>query len=117
MVFSRRNKYHCLTQELSTVRLFLSQAILTPLRKFHRFADAITKLLDPYLPGFPGVTVSKFNSADRRTLRGAYGTTNSQRYPGSKPYNALYVYSSSLYSILLSTGNQCTSIKARDIES
>ena len=42
--------------------------------------------------------------------------TNLHRYPGTKPCNALYVYSSSLYSILLSTGNQCNSIKARDIE-
>ena len=46
-----------------------------------------------------------FDSTDLRTLRGAYGTTNSQRYPGVKPCNALYVYNSSLYSVLLSTGN------------
>ena len=32
------------------------------------------------------------------TLRGTYGTTNSHRYPGAKSCNALYVYSSSLYS-------------------
>ena len=51
------------------------------------------KLLDPYLPGFHGGTVSKLDSAD------------------------LYVYSSSLYAILLSTGNQCNPIKARDKES
>ena len=82
-----------------------------------RFAEALAKLLDPYLPGFPGGTVSKFNYADLRTLRGTYGTTNSQRYPGAKSCNVLYIYSSSLYSILLSTGNQCNPIKARDIES
>ena len=61
--------------------VFLSQAALSPLREFHRLAEALAKLRDPYLPGFPGGTVSKFNSADRRTLRGTYGTTNSQRYP------------------------------------
>ena len=85
-----------------------------PLRGFHRIAEALAKLLDPYLPGFPGGTVSKFNSADLRTLR---GTTNSQRSPGAKSCNALYVYSSSLYSIILSTDNQCNPIKAHDIES
>ena len=100
----------------STVGLFLSKAALSPLREFHRFADALTKLLDPYLPGFPCGTVSKFDYADLRTLRGAYGTTNLHRYPGAKPCNVLYVYCNSLYSILLSTGNQCNSIKARDIE-
>ena len=100
---------------LSTVGLFLSQAALSLLREFHRFADALTKLLDPYLPGFSGGTVSKFDSAE--TLLGSYGTTNLHRYPGAKPCNAFYVYSSSLYSILLSTGNQCNSIRARDIES
>ena len=73
--------------------------------------------MDPYLPGFSGGTVSKFNSADLITQRGTFGTTNSQRYPGANSCNALYVYSSSLYSILLSTGNQCNPIKARDIES
>ena len=66
--------------KLSTVGLFLSHAALSPLRAFHRFADAITKLLGPYLPGFPNGTVSKLDSADLRTLRGPYGTTNSQRY-------------------------------------
>ena len=103
--------------KLSTVGLCLSQAALSPLREFHRFADALTKLLDPYLPGFPGGTVSKFYFVDLRTLRGSYDTTNSHRYPGAKPCNALYVYISNLYSILLSTGNQCNSIKARDIDS
>ena len=49
--------------KLSTVELFLSHAALYPLREFHRFADALTKLLDPYLPGFPGITLSKFDSA------------------------------------------------------
>ena len=53
--------------------------------------------MDPYLPGFPGGTVSKLDYDDLRTLRGAYGTTNLQRYPGAKPCNAFYVYSSSLY--------------------
>ena len=101
--------------KFSTVGLFLSQAALAPLREFHRFTDALTKLLDPYLPGFPGGTDSKFDSADLRTLLGSYGTTNLHRYSGAKPCNALYVYSSSLYSILLSTGNQCNSIKAWDI--
>ena len=103
--------------KLYKVGLFLSQAALSPLREFHRFAEALAKLWDPYLPGFPGGTVSKFNSADLRTLRGTYGTTNSHRYPGAMSCNALYVYSSSLYSILLSTGNQCNPIKARHIES
>ena len=42
----------------------LSKAALSLLREFHRFADALTKLLDPYLPGFPGGTISKFDSAD-----------------------------------------------------
>ena len=37
--------------KLSTFRLFLSQAALSPLREFHRFADSLTNLLDPYLPG------------------------------------------------------------------
>ena len=77
--------------KLYKVGLFLSQAALSPLRVFHRFAEALAKLWDPYLPGFPGGTVSKFNSADLRTLRGTYGTTNSQRYPGAKSCNALYV--------------------------
>ena len=86
--------------KLSKVGLFLSQAALSPLMEFHRFAEALAKLRDPYLPGFPGGTVSKFNSADLRTRSGTYGTTNSQRYPGAKLCNALYVYSSSLYSIL-----------------
>ena len=31
-----------------------------------------------------------------RTIRGAYGTNNSQRYPGAKPCNALYVYNQQL---------------------
>ena len=75
--------------------------IRTILREFHRFADALTKLLDPYLPGFPGGTVSKFDSADLRTLRDSYGTTNLHRYPGAKPCNALYVYSSSLIIIII----------------
>ena len=57
-------------------RTFIRQAALYPLREFHRFADALTELLDPYLPGFPGGTVSKFDSADLRTLLGSYGTTN-----------------------------------------
>ena len=87
----------------------------SPLGEFHRFAEALAKLLHLYLPGFPGGTVSKFNSVDRRTLRGTYGTTNSQSH--AKSCNALYVYSSGLYIILLSTGNQCNPIKARDIES
>ena len=38
----------------------------------------------------------KFVSADLRTLCGAYGTTNSQRYSGAKPHNVIYVYISSL---------------------
>ena len=80
-------------------------------------ADALVKLLAPYYAGFHGGTVSRLNSAALRTLRGTYGTTNSQRYPGAKPCNALYVYSSSLYSILSSIGNQFNSIKARDTES
>ena len=101
--------------KLSKFGVFLSQSALSPLREFHRFAEALAKLMDPYLPGFPGRTVSKFNYADLRTLRGTYGTTNSQRYPGVKLCNSLYVYSSSLYSILLSIGNQCNQIKARDI--
>ena len=112
----KRNVFRFLLK-LSKVGLFLSQAALSPLREFHRFAAALAKLMDPYLPCFPGGTVSKFNSANIRTLRGTYGTTNSQRYPGAKSCNALYVYSSSLYSIPLSTGNQCNPIKARDIES
>ena len=62
--------------KLCTVGLFLSQAALLPIREFHRFADALSKLLDLYLPGFPGGTVNKFDSADHRTLRGAYGTSN-----------------------------------------
>ena len=64
--------------------------------EFHRFAEALAKLLDPYLPGFPGGTVSKLISADLRTLCGTYGTTNSQRYPGAKSYNALYVWQQQL---------------------
>ena len=75
--------------KLSTVGL--SQAAPSPLREFHRFADALTKLLDPYLPGFPGGTVSKFDSADLRTLIGLYGTTNLHRYPGAKPCNIYYM--------------------------
>ena len=62
--------------KLSKVGLFLSQVALSPLREFHKFAEALAKLRDPYLPGFLGETVSKFNSADLRTLRGTYGTTN-----------------------------------------
>ena len=89
-------------RRFSTVRLFLSEAALSLGREVHRFAEALTKLQDPYLPGFPGGTVSKFDSADRSTLRCA---TNSQRYLGAKPCNALYIYNSSLYSILLSTVN------------
>ena len=99
--------------KLSIVGLFLSQAALFFLREFHRFADALTKLLDPYLPGFPGGTVSKFDYSDLRTLLGSYGTTSLHRYPGAKPCNALYVYSSSLYSILLSTGNTCSQVLNR----
>ena len=59
--------------KLSKVGLFLSQVALSPLMEFHRFAEALAKLLDQY---FPGGTISKFNSADHRTLRGTYGTTN-----------------------------------------
>ena len=44
--------------KLSKVGLFLSQTALTPPREFHRFAEAQAKLLGPYLPGFPGGTVS-----------------------------------------------------------
>ena len=78
--------------------------------EFHSLTETLAKLRDPHLPGFPDGTVSKFNSADLRTLRGTYGRTNSQRYPGAKSCNALYVYSSSLYSILFSTDNQCNPI-------
>ena len=92
----KRNVFRFMLK-LSKVRLFLNQAALSPLRKFHRFTEALAKLLDPYLPGFPSRTVGKFNSADLRTLRGTYGTTNSQRCHGAKSCNALYVYSSSLY--------------------
>ena len=56
--------------KLSKVGLFLRQAALFPLREFYRFAEALAKLLDLYLPGYPGGTVRKFNSADLRTLRG-----------------------------------------------
>ena len=34
--------------------------------------------MDPYSPGFPCGTASKYNSADLGTLRGTNGTTNSQ---------------------------------------
>ena len=112
----KRNVFRFLLK-LSKFGLFLSQAALSPTREFHRFAEDLAKLLGPYLPGFPGGTISKFNSAYLKTLRSTYGTTNSQRYTGARSCNALYVYSSSLYSILLSTGNQCYPIKARDIES
>ena len=74
--------------------------------------------MDPYLPSFPGGTVSKIDSADRSSLRGSYGTTNLHRYPGAKPCNALYVYRIiSLYLILLSTGNQCNYMYYTDISS
>ena len=49
--------------------LFLSQAALSPLREFHRLADAPAKLLDPYLTGFLCETISKFNYADLRTFK------------------------------------------------
>ena len=44
------------------------------------------------------------SSADLRTLRGTYGTTNSHRYPGAKSCNALYVYSSSFRAQGVRTG-------------
>ena len=53
--------------------------------EFHRFADALIIYLEPYLPGFLDGTDSKFNYVDLRILRGAYGTTNSQRCPVAKP--------------------------------
>ena len=52
----------------SKVGLFLRQAVISLFREFHRFADALKKLVDPYLSGFPGGTVSKFDSADLSTL-------------------------------------------------
>ena len=75
--------------KLSTVGLFLSQAALSPRIEFHIFADALTQLLDPYLPCFPGGIVSQFDSADLRTIRVAYGTTNYNNYNIQHLFSAL----------------------------
>ena len=74
----------------------------SPLREFHRFADPLTKLRDLYISVFPGGNV---RSTILLTLSGAHGTTNSQRYPGDKPWNVVHIYISSLYPVLLSNAN------------
>ena len=76
-------------------------------KAFHSTGAEFLKHLLPYVTVRDRGTHSMEEVSDRRDLAGTYCWRRSRMYDGDKSWRALYVWSSTLNTILCSTGSQC----------